>query len=236
MTINLTQRSKPQKYSARIVAKELIATDIYQLVFEILEPKELLFLPGQTISLQVAEGINRSMSIASDPRETTRFVLCHDVKPGGPGSKWTIAREVGDIATFMGPLGIFIRDDSNRKKVFIATGTGIAPFRSMLYTASQVPTSLYWGLRYEDGLYWTEEFEAFARSNAWFSFYLSLSQPTQAWSGLSGHVTKHVFEKEKDIAQSEFYLCGNQSMVKEMEQKLLDAGVPKAQIYKELYY
>lgn len=101
--------------------------------FDLVEPKEISFLSGQTIMFQVAAGVNRSMSIASAPSEKTSILVAHDVSPMGPYSQWTLAANKGDPMNFIGPLGAFTLDrESPRKAVFIATGTGVAPFRSML--------------------------------------------------------------------------------------------------------
>lgn len=240
MVIDLSQRSLPQQYTAVIESKELLTKNIYLVNFRLQNPATLSFLPGQTISLHVGEGINRSMSIASAPGNTTHILMVHDVSPMGPGSKWTLAHKVGDVGTFMAPLGIFLLDNSPKKKVFIATGTGIAPFRSMLLDilSSHEPSTmnhelvLYWGLRYEEDVYWKEEFEELAHKHSNFSFHLILSKPAEKWTGLTGHVTDHVIQENNH----EYYLCGNKEMVKEMEQQLLAAGLPKTQIYKELYY
>lgn len=244
MVIDLSQRSLPQQYTAVIESKELLTKNIYLVNFRLQNPATLLFLPGQTISLHVGERINRSMSIASAPGDTTHILMVHDVTPMGPGSKWTLAHNVGDTATFMAPLGIFLLDPSPRKKVFIATGTGIAPFRSMLldiFSNSELRTQhselvLYWGLRHEEDVYWKKEFEDLTRKHPNFNFKLTLSKAGDAWKGLRGRVTEHVIKEEQQLMESEYYLCGNKEMVKEMEEKLMGAGVPKAQVYKEMYY
>lgn len=241
MVIDLSQRPRPQLCTAVIESKEQLTKHVYLVNFRMQNPPTIKFLPGQTISLHVGEGLNRSMSIASDPTDETHILMCHDVSPMGPGSQWTVNHSVGDIGTFMAPLGIFILDkNSHRKKVLVATGTGIAPFRSMLLDylpeRSADDVALYWGLRHEEDIYWQKEFEDLAHGHPNFSFKLTLSQPGDGWTGLRGRVTDHVLQEEQSLTESEFYLCGNKEMVKEIEQKLLAAGLPKAQIYKELYY
>jgi len=241
MAIDLSQRSRPQQCTAAIESKEHLTKNIYLVNFRMKNPQTLTFLPGQTISLHAAEQANRSMSIASAPIDNTHILMLHDVSPMGPGSLWTVNHNVGDVGTFMAPLGIFILDkNSHRKKVLVATGTGIAPFRSMLldYLPSRGTDdiSLYWGLRYEEDIYWKEEFEDLTRKYPNFSFKLTLSQPGQEWTGLRGRVTEHVTQVAQDVRESEFYLCGNKEMVRDMDRMLMEQGVPKEQIYKELYF
>ena len=237
MTIYLSLRPKPQQCRAIIESKTQLTKTVWLVNFRMQNPPEIRFLPGQTISLHGVEGLNRSMSIASAPDDGTHILMCHDVSPGGPGSQWTLTHNIGDTATFMAPLGIFILDKSPRKKVFVATGTGVAPFRSMLLDDHfDHEITLYWGLRYEEDVYWKEEFEDLTQKHLNFHFVLTLSRPTDAWTGKSGHVTQHVLADESNLQGSDFYLCGNKEMVREMDEKLLLAGVPKMQIYKELYY
>lgn len=238
-------RPMPRQFQAVIEKKEQLTNKIILVTFKLVNPPEIHFIPGQTISLNVGAGLNRAMSIASPPSDKTHILMCHDVSPGGPGSQWTIHHNVGDAATFMAPLGIFILDrGSRRKKVFVATGTGIAPFRSMLlYHLADGMTDeviVYWGLRFEEDVYWAREFEELCAKHRNVHFILTLSKPTDAWqesaSRRRGRVTDHVIQEEQNLPDSDFYLCGNQAMIKDMEEQLLSHGVPKEQIFRELYF
>lgn len=236
--------SKPQKFTSRLASIEKVSSKVYLKRFDLVTPREIAFLPGQTVMLQVAPGINRSMSIASPPSEKTSILVAHDVSPMGPYSRWTINANVGDEMHFIGPLGMFILDAASpRKKVFIATGTGIAPFRSMITdelnrqgTRNNKQMTLFWGLRHETDVYWKDEFTSLADQHTHFQFVLTLSQGSPAWTGFRGHVTDHVLRLEKDWENSDFYLCGNKMMVDQMREGLLTKNVPKGQIKSELFY
>ncbi len=241
MAIDLSKRPRPQKYTAVIESKKQLTKHIFLVNFRVTAPPTITFLPGQTISLHVGEGLNRSMSIASLPTDTTHILMCHDVSPMGPGSQWTLTHKEGDQATFMAPLGIFILDkESHRKKVLVATGTGIAPYRPMiidyLTSGGTDDITLYWGLRHEDDVYWDEEFRALSQEYPNFRYVLTLSRAGETWHGKRGRVTEHVIQEEQNIPGSDYYLCGNKQMIVDMEAQLTGAGVPKAQIYKELYF
>jgi len=236
---------KPQKFSARLSAIEKISSKVYLERFELIEPKEITFFAGQTIMLFVAPGINRSMSIASVPDEKNSLTLIHDISPNGPYSKWALAARVGDAMQFMGPLGIFVLDkESPRNKVFVATGSGIAPFYSMISDALSHCTlrpepctlSLYWGLRREEDMFWRVEFEDLEKQFSNFKFTLTLSQPTESWQGKKGHVEDHVFADIQNLSGSDFYLCGSKMMTDEMRSKLKVANVPAAQVKFEMFY
>ncbi|HUD20121.1 MAG TPA: FAD-binding oxidoreductase [Patescibacteria group bacterium] len=234
-------RPKPQKCTAIIEKKEHVTTHVYMVTFKLQQPSEITFIAGQTMMLNIEPGVNRTMSIASPPSEKTQILMCHDTFPNGPGSKWTIARNVGDTATFMAPLGMFTLDkESHRKKILIATGSGIAPYRSMLLdylpNGGTDDVTLYWGMRHEEDLYWLGDFQELAVKYPNFRFILTLSQPPESWRGKKGRVTEHVVQEEANLPGSDFYLCGNQIMVNDVEAQLLGVSVPPHQIFKELYF
>lgn len=230
-----------QKITVEVVKKEQIASNIYLVAFALIDPATISFRAGQNMMLMIAPGINRTMSIASPPASDTELLMVHDIRPMGPGSRWTLGLSIGDRATIVGPTGgtlSFI--DSQNKKVMVATGTGVAPFRSMildqLSREASLPMTLYWGLRHEHDIYWKDEFDGIAEVQPNFSWRLVLSKPSDGWSGVSGHVTEYVLHDEKDLVHSEFYLCGNRAMVDDVRTKLLERNVPKEQIITELFY
>ncbi len=237
----------PQKFTSRLASIEKISSKVYLERFELIEPKEIIFFSGQTVMLYVAPaspaggpGVNRAMSIASPPSEKTSITLAHDVSPMGPYSKWALSANVGDPMEFMGPLGAFILDrESHCKKVFIATGTGIAPFYGMaadyLSTGGTEDVTLYWGLRHEEDIFWQIEFEQLSHSYTNFRLILTLSQPTENWQGKRGHVQDHLFSQQ-NFTEEEYYICGNRVMLEDVRAKLKAAGVPDTQVKFELFY
>lgn len=232
---------KPQKFTSRLASITKVSSKVYLERFELVEPKEITFLPGQTVMLYIAPGVNRSMSIASPPSEKTSITLAHDVAPMGPYSKWALSAKPGDSIDFMGPLGAFVLDkESHRKKVFVATGTGVAPFYGMILdyfaTGGMDDITLYWGLRHEEDIFWQKEFEQLSQTHPNFRLTLTLSQPDDNWQGKRGHVGDHLFTDEQNLSGSDFYLCGNKNMITDMRTRLTAAGVPPTQIKFELFY
>jgi NAD(P)H-flavin reductase len=234
--------AKPWKYQARIITKDQLTQTVYFVRYELVKPDCILFRAGQTFMLTVAPGTHRAMSIASPPQETHILESVQDVAPMGIGSKWLLNRKVGDEVELTAPLGRFVFDhESVRKKVMIATGTGIAPFRSMLLdmTDNRIPNesiALYWGLRHEEDLFFREQLEKIDKDRDKLIFYLILSQPTAAWSGLSGHVQDHIFTKETDFIGCDYYLCGNKKMITDTKEKLFAQKVLESQIKYDPYY
>lgn len=230
-----------QKIKAVVESKEKISTKVYSVVFKLIDPPELVFEAGQNILLLISENVNRTMSIASPPFEKNIILMAHDVSPMGPGSQWTLNLKVGDEVNLYGPTGgNLVLADNSKKKVFIATGTGIAPYRSMileyLHAGGKSQIDLYWGMRYEDDLFWQKEFLDLENKYPNFKFNLVLSKPEPDYLGPTGHVTEHVLSEEKDPVNCDFYLCGNKPMIDQMKEKLTTLKVPLEQIKTELFY
>lgn len=232
--------NKPQVFATVVARKEKISSKVYELDLKLTSPQTIQFLAGQTVMMRIAPSVNRSMSIVSPPAEQSSIRLWADISPMGPGSRWTLNAKVGDPLTVVGPLGMFVLDaQSPRKKVLVATGTGIAPFRGMLYDyearGMRQPVSLYWGLRREEDLFWQDELNEFLARHPNVSYTLTLSQPSDSWAGNRGRVTAYIYNEE-GMKDCEWYLCGNRTMVDEVHTELLARGVPKEQIKKELFY
>lgn len=244
-----------QKYTAEVIQKDQLTKSVYFVTFKLLEPSTITFRAGQCMMLMCVPGVNRTMSICSVPQETNQVSMIADVSPMGPGSKWTLGLSIGDKVSFVSPTGVFFFDEhSPRKKVFVATGTGVAPFRSMIedYLEQRIgelgevsgvgdiqenpSLVLYWGQRYEKDIYWKQDFDRLSVSHPTFSWHQVLSKPGPTWQGLTGHVTEQVLEKEKDLQNSDFYLCGSKAMIEEVRNNLLEQNVPKEQLKTELFY
>lgn len=239
-----------QKITLEVSKKEQVTENIFFVTFRLLSPPSIDFRAGQNMMLMISPGVNRTMSIASPPSlaiqagQNNELLMIHDVSPMGPGSLWTIGLKVGDRATIVAPTGgalSFI--ESPRKKVMVATGTGIAPFHAMILdymskgtVSPQAQLVLYWGLRFESDIYWKEEFDRIAALNPMLTWRLILSKPAAAWQGDRGHVTEHVLESEQEMHTSEFYLCGNKAMIEDVRQSLLARHVPNEYIKTELFY
>lgn len=229
------------KITLTVIKKEQVAEKVFFVTFRLVSPPTISFRAGQNMMLMIAPGINRTMSIASPPANNSELLMVHDISPMGPGSQWTAGLHIGDSATIVAPTGGALSlIDSPRKKVMIATGTGVAPFHAMILDylggGGLAPLVLYWGLRYEHDVYWKEEFDAIQAAHPSFIWHQVLSKPADTWQGLRGHVTQYVPAMEKDLLTSEFYLCGNKAMIEEAGALLLARDVPKEQIKTELFY
>jgi NAD(P)H-flavin reductase len=165
--------------------------------------------------------------------------LLLNLVPNGPGSTYLFSLHEGDETKFAGPAGNFyLRDDPGRDLLFVATGTGIAPLRSMLLANAERSTpsrtTLFWGLRSQRDLYYEEELARISRDLPGSSHLVTLSRPQPGWAGPSGRVTALIREQVPDVKRLAVYLCGNSGMIAEVTALIQAKGL--CPIFREKYY
>ena len=227
---------------AKLIDSREIAPGVRHFEFEAQGVERLEFLPGQFTSFTemiAGKEITRAYSMASAPSGTNRFELCLNRVEPGHLSPRLFDMKPGDRIEMRQPLGTFLlRRQAPRDSVFIATGTGIAPFRSMLQahlTASSPAFTLLFGVRYESHLLYREEFEGMARTHTNFRFWPTLTRPDSGWTGCQGRVQNHLAEAIGDRRDLDFYLCGLKEMVDEVRALLKGQGFDRKQIFYEKY-
>lgn len=233
-----------ESFQAKVSRIRDLTHDVRELELTLDEPKEIGFQAGQFISFEVPKKgypypLTRPYSIASPPSISDRVLLLFNLVPGGPGSTYLFSLREGDSVSFKGPAGSFtLRDDPTKRVLFVATGTGIAPFRSMILTQleknSTQPLTLFWGVRSERDLYYQEEFQQLADRSPHFSFVTTLSQPGFEWTGVRGRVSSLVQERVTSVRDLSVYLCGNGNMIKDVTAIVRAKGL--CPIYREKYY
>ncbi|MCD8484067.1 FAD-binding oxidoreductase [Candidatus Woesebacteria bacterium] len=183
-----------QTFSARLSEKQ-IYNDIYTLYhFELSAPPRIAFTAGQYVLLTVpGTPYRRSYSIASEPDLEHAIELLVDLRPQGEATRYLGGLELGAEIEFMGPVGSFtvprldsVLGQEESELWFVATGSGIAPFRSMIEDllvddADTRPITLVWGLRHAEHQFWYDEFTQLAEQHANFTFRpCCLSRPQLA--------------------------------------------------------
>jgi CDP-4-dehydro-6-deoxyglucose reductase, E3 len=232
-----------QSFRSKVSRVRDLTHDVRELELTLCEPKEIAFLAGQFISFEVLkEGrpypVTRAYSIASPPSTTDKVVLLFNLVPG-PGSVYLFSLQEGDEVRFKGPAGAFhLRDDPGKRLLFVATGTGIAPFRSMILSRLERNRNqlliLFWGVRSERDLYYQDEFQDLAARHPQFSFVTTLSQAGPDWIGARGRVSSLVQERVTSVHDLAVYLCGNGQMIKDVTAMIQAKGL--CPIYREKYY
>ena len=233
-----------QVFTAEVEAAKDLTHDVRELELRLLSPGEIEFRPGQFISFEIrVEGkphpLTRAYSIASPPSVRDRITLVFNRVDHGPGSRFLFGLKVGDRVQFKGPAGNFrLRDDGARDLLFVATGTGIAPLRSMLFaqlSRETTPTvTLFWGLRSQRDMYYQQELEQLATRHPNFHYVTALSRPEPGWSGETGRVTSLVSDRVEGVGNLAVYLCGNGGMIEDVTNWLRTKGL--CPIYREKWY
>ncbi len=233
-----------QLFRAQVERIHDLTHDVREIELRLIEPPQIGFKAGQFLSFEVGrDALNRTIvrpySITSPPSRRERVLLVLNLVQGGPGSTYLFSLRAGDETQFKGPTGAFyLRDDPARDLLFVATGTGIAPLRSMLYALSEQgfprPVTLYWGLRSQRDLYYQDELEALTRAHPNFSYITTLSRPEDGWTGERGRVTPLLEARVTSVQNLAVYLCGNDGMIKDVTQIIQKRGL--CPIYREKYY
>ncbi len=210
------------------------------------------FTPGQfvTLDLPIHEKPNkrwRSYSIASWPDGTNTFELLIVLLEGGLGTTYMFNKlSVGSELTLRGPQGVFVLPQSIENDLyFICTGTGIAPFRSMVHHIQNhnIPHKkihLIFGTRVQNDLLYAGEMRQLEKEVEDFYYLPTLSR--EKWEGCCGYV-HDVYENlvhqkmngSSDLPPAKFYLCGWKVMIDEARQRIVRLGYDKKAIHLELY-
>ena len=233
-----------QRFRAKVIAVRQLTHDVRQIDLQLIEPSEIAFKAGQFVSFEVPDDrtgrtVTRPYSIASPPSSSRTISLLLNLVPHGPGSTYLFGLREGDDTQFAGPAGNFyLRDDPERDVLLVATGTGIAPFRSMLLANAERPVpskaTLFWGLRTQRDVYYRDEFTRLSREMAVTASVITLSRPAPGWTGPSGRVTTLVEREIHDVKRLAVYLCGNSGMISEVTRIIQTKGL--CPIFREKYY
>jgi CDP-4-dehydro-6-deoxyglucose reductase len=140
---------------------------------------------------------------------------------------------------FKGPYGAFILRRPVSDSILVATGTGIAPFRSMLHGKlgehADRHFTLIFGVRHESGLLYHDEWTGLARTAPNFDYLPTLTRPTHTWTGLAGRVHQHVVRVLGERRDVDIYICGLREMVDELRARLKEGGVERRRMIYEKY-
>lgn len=214
--------------------------------FKLAFPPETVFEfePGQFVNIiaqppSSEKPVKRPYSIASPPHEKGSIDLVWKRVEGGlmTNHLWTLKE--GDKLTVQGPLGRFgFKKPLAKRLVFVATGTGIAPFRSMIHQMFKEGTSrevwLLFGNRYETDILYDNEWRKLVQAHSNFHYVPTVSRSKQ-WSGETVYV-QHLLRKHiPSPAETHLYICGLTNMINEVQKTALEIGFAKEQVLFEKY-
>ena len=229
----------PLKMPARVASLSRPAPDVTVMSLQLPANTTFKFRAGQYVEFILRDGARRSYSMATAPEQLGSPPLIELHLRHMPGGKFTdhvfSAMKEKDILRVEGPLGsFFLRDDSDKPIVLLASGTGLAPIKAivehMRAKGSARPAVLYWGCRHKADLYqhtWALDAAA-SMPKLRYVPVLSEARAEDDWHGRTGFVHRAVMADLPDLSQHEVYACGAPVMVDAAQRDfVLRCGLPE---------
>lgn len=223
--MSITNRKKKDLHPVKIVSNKEIEKGIFIVDIE----RSWNFIPGQVIAVAMSpDDEPRLYSIASGIN-SPYFSILFDVKPDGVLTPSLSKTKPGDLIYISEPFGKFI--DLGEPGYWIATGTGIAPFISMMESGLSSNKTLLHGARELRQFYLAEKFIASMGSR-----YLRFCTAETANDVISGRLTNYLKNSDTLLPDRKYYLCGNPEMVVGVRDVLINKGIPFDNILAEIYF
>jgi Na+-transporting NADH:ubiquinone oxidoreductase subunit F len=233
-----------KEFRVRVERVRALTPDIREVRLSIITPEEgIHFKPGQYVQLHVPkyeltkEDEYRAYSISSSAENSNQIELIITKMPGGVVSTYVhdYLKE-GDELLMSGPYGDFYLRESDKDILFIATGSGLAPIKSILHQMKgeeiRQKATLFFGDRTRKDLYYIDELEALGQKMFDFTFIPTLSRSTDEdnWQGEKGRVTDLIEKHIPENADIDVYICGAPAMIQSCVDLLKKKGIPEDRI------
>jgi len=239
------------KLPSRVISIDKPAPDVAVLRLQLPANQNFQFHAGQYVEFILRDGARRSYSMANAPSNlgTPPAIELHVRHM--PGGKFTDhvfgAMKEKDILRMEGPFGsFFLREDSDKPIVLLASGTGFAPIKAIIERLQHLgqsagfkrPTTLYWGCRSKADLYlhdWALQAAA-SMPHLRYVPVLSEPRPEDGWSGRTGFVHQAVLADLPDLSGHQVYACGAPIMVESAQADFVArAGLPAEEFYADAF-
>jgi CDP-4-dehydro-6-deoxyglucose reductase len=223
---------------------ERVADDVMIVRLKLPANERLQFLAGQYIDFLLKGGERRSFSMANAPHSDELIELHVRYVAGGSFTEHVFNKmKERDILRLEGPLGsFFLREESAKPIVFVASGTGFAPIKSIIesafYRKVTRPMVLYWGCRRPKDLYMNALPEKWALEQSGFRYIPVISEalPEDQWSGRTGFVHRAVMQDFPDLSGYQVYACGVPVMVDSAKRDFTTlCGLPEDEFYADSF-
>jgi CDP-4-dehydro-6-deoxyglucose reductase len=237
-----------RKMPCRVSSIARAAPDVAIVRLQLPATERLQYLAGQYVELILRDGTRRSYSMATAPHAADQVELHVRHMPGGKftdalfGVTQPAVKE-RDILRFEGPMGtFFLREDSVKPIVFVASGTGFAPIKAIvehtIHKGISRPMTLYWGGRRPRDLYQHALCEQWAAEMPHFRYVPVVSDalPEDGWTGRTGFVHRAVVEDHADLSPFQVYACGAPIVVDSARAEFTArCGLPEDEFYADSF-
>ena len=223
----------------KIKGNNKLTDDTYQIVGEVVGLEKFFFEEGQFVMLAAqinGENIKRAYSISSTNDRLPEIELTIKRVKNGLMSNYVCDLKEGDEIDIFGPYGKFLWNlGNNRKKVFVATGCGIAPLKSIIerQIASEKEILLFWGNQCESRVAYKDYFQILEKNFANFKFINCLSREVSENYPYKGRVNQIMESFDLDYDESDFYIAGSTEMINDLRNFILDKGGREKSIFVE---
>ncbi|MEZ5741475.1 MAG: CDP-6-deoxy-delta-3,4-glucoseen reductase [Burkholderiaceae bacterium] len=237
-----------RKMPVRVTSLEMAAPDVAVLRLQMPANEQLQYLAGQYIEILLRDGTRREYSLGSAPSNAEQLELHVRHMPGGKFTDTvfgvaTPPVKEKSILRFEGPLGtFFLREDSTKPIVMLASGTGFAPIKAiiehMLFKDIRRPVVLYWGGRRPRDLYRNELCQQWAAEHAHIRYVPVISDalPEDGWQGRTGFVHRAVIEDFPDLSGHQVYACGAPIVVNSAQADFIQTcGLPAEEFFADSF-
>ncbi len=234
-----------RKMPCRVISIVRPAADVALLTLQLPANDTLRYHAGQYIEFILRDGARRSYSMANAPHTQANRPAIELHVRHMPGGKFTDqvfgALKEKDILRIEGPFGsFFLREDSAKPIVLLASGTGFAPIKAIIehieFKGLTRPTTLYWGCRSRADVYLHEWAEQAALRLPNLRYVPVLSEPKEPWSGRTGLVHHAVMQDLPDLSGHQVYACGVPIMVDSAQRDFVSlCGLPPDEFYADAF-
>jgi len=219
---------------ARINKIEKKTEHIIEIELRLPPTAQLNFLEGQYIDVIAPNGIRRSYSIANSRRKQVITLFIKKVNQGKLSEYWFYQAKENDLLRLEGPKGTFFFRENRKQLVFLATGTGIAPVKSILDNLSELNSTLdialYWGNREPEDFFWQPDY---ANLNLMYKPVLSIQN--KAWTGDVGYIQNIFLNENKALNKVQIYACGSLEMISSAKNLLIEEGLDEKHFHSDAF-
>ena len=233
-----------RKMPARISSLVHASPDVIQLQLQLPASESFQYRAGQYLDVLLRDGARRSYSMANAPHTGPALELHIRHMPGGRFTDLVFgSMKERDIVRIEGPMGsFFLREDSNKPVVLLASGTGFAPIKALIEHMQERqitrPATLFWGGRRPHDLYMDDWVRAQCAVMPQLSYVPVVSDalPEDKWQGRTGFVHQAVLEDMPDLSGYQVYACGAPVVVESAQRDFSDlAGLDEAEFFADSF-
>jgi CDP-4-dehydro-6-deoxyglucose reductase len=233
-----------KKMPTRVTTLQRVSSDVMVLQLQLPANDNFAYRAGQYVEFILRDGARRSYSMASAPGQGAGMELHIRHMPGGKFTDHVFgAMKEKEILRLEGPYGsFFLREDSNKPIVLLASGTGFAPVKAllehMLAQGMTRPVRLYWGGRRPADLYmdrWVRDMQQ-RMPHLTYVPVVSNALAEDAWQGRTGFVHRAVLEDLPDLSGHQVYACGAPIVVDSARTDFCaTAGLPEEEFFADAF-